>query len=152
MRHFCVFIAAIVCLGAVQPAQAGVTVIQALSFGEFVVKRNDAQYDITVNADGSYTYDSGAYIEIVAPQRGVYDIDGMAANTAIASVSVTQTSALSGGSDIFQMVNFQEIHPATTDSSGVARIRIGATARSSGSGITYTDATYTGDIFIEVNF
>ncbi len=131
---------------------AAVTVVQALDFGEFVVKNNDAQYDITVNTNGSYSYDAAGFIEITAPQEGIYDLDGMAPSTAIVSVVITQLVALSGSGPDFQMINLQESSPASTDGAGVARIVVGGTAQTSGSGTLYTDQTFNGQLQIQINF
>ncbi len=131
---------------------AQVTVQQALSFGEFIIKDNDAQYDITVNADGSYTYDSAGFIEITPPQRGVYLFEGLDPSRAITSVDVTQAIALVATGGVFQMVNFQETHPASTSPLGAAQIFIGATARSSGTGVMYPDRTYIGTVDITINY
>lgn len=133
-------------------AYAGVTTVQSLAFGEFVMKNNDAAYDITVNPNGSYTFSAAGYIEITAPQEGVYDLDGMTPNTAIASVTVTQTSSLAGSGFDLQMINFQETHPAATDGSGVARIEIGATVRNNALGGSYIDQTFNGSVQIQINF
>ncbi len=137
---------------ASQDVRAAVTVDQALSFGTFLVMKNDAQYDITVNADGSSTYDAGAFVEIVAPQRGIYLFDGLDSSRAIVSVDVTQGSPMIGGGSFFQLVNFQEIHPPTTNGVGEAQIFIGATARSSGNGTPYSDQTYLGTVDITINY
>ncbi len=154
MRVLSLFVLAFGCVALFASAsKAAVTTIQAISFGSWIVKKNDAQYDIILNPDGTYSYDSAAYIEISPPRGGIYDIDGLPANTAIASVTVTQVSPLAGGSGkSFQMLDFQETHPASTDASGVARINIGATSRSSGDGSSYPDETYSGNINIQVNF
>ncbi len=141
----------VVCLLFPTNLRAGVTTIQPLSFGNFVVKRNDAQYDITINTDGSVAYDSAGYIQISPPQQGIYDIDGLPLAMAISSVDVTQFGPLSAAGNLFQMVDFQETHPAATVG-GVARIVIGATARSTGNGIAYFDQTYTGTVQIQINF
>ncbi len=138
------------------PAIAGVTTIQGLNFGEFIVKNNNAVHSITVNLSGpSYVFDSAGFILISDTniQYGIYDLDGMTPNTAITSVTVTQVSPLSGASGPnFQLNTFQEVHPATTDGSGVARINVGATAQTSGSGTPYVDQTYTGTMQIQINF
>lgn len=150
MRFFCGLIC--VFLLFISPAYAGVTTVQALSFGQFVMKNNDAAYDITINTNGSYSFSAAGYIEIVAPQEGVYDLDGMPANTAITSVTVTQITSLSGSGFDMQMINFQETSPASTDGSGVARIEIGATARNNAIGGSYIDQTFGGVIQIQINF
>jgi hypothetical protein len=135
---------------------AGVTTVQQLNFGEFIVKNNNAVHSITVNLSGpAYAYDSAGFILIndANIQYGIYDLDGMTPSTAIASVTVTQVTPLSGaGGPNFQMNTFQESHPATTDGSGVARINVGATAQTSGTGTTYLDQTYTGTLQIQINF
>ena len=137
-------------------AHAGVTTVQGLNFGEFIVKRNDAVYGITVNLAGpAYTYDAAGFapINTGSIQLGIYDLDGMTPNQAITSVNVTQITPLSGPSGPnFQMTAFQETHPPTTDGAGVARIRIGGTAQTDGSGNPYFDQTYTGTIQIQINF
>lgn len=134
------------------PVYAGVTTVQSLDFGEFVMKNNDAAYDITVNANGSYTFSAAGYIEITAPQEGVYDLDGMVPNTAIVSVTVTQASSLAGSGFDLQMINFQETHPASTDGAGVARIEVGATVRNNALGGSYIDQSFNGSIQIQINF
>ncbi len=137
---------------AVSPSYAGVTTIQALDFGSFISKNNDAQYNITINTNSSFSFTAAGFIKISDPQEGIYDLDGMTPNTAIASVTVTQTSPLSGSGENLQMINFQETHPGSTDVAGVARIEVGATARTSGSGISYLDQGYNGVIQIQINF
>ncbi len=137
---------------ATTPATAGVTVIQEISFGSFVVKNNDAQHTITINPGGTYSFSPAGFLEILPPQQGIYDIDGLPVSTAITSVTVTQHQPLAGSGENFQIIDFQEVHPATTDGTGVARIRIGATAQSSGNGNPYADQTLNGKIDIQVNF
>jgi len=131
---------------------AGVTVIQPLHFGEFIVRNNDSVHTITVNTGGVVTYDSG-FIEInPIGQDGIYDLDGMTPSTAIASVTITQVIPLSGSGENFQMDTFQETHPASTDVAGVARIRVGGNANTSGNGNPYLDQTYNGQLQIQINF
>lgn len=141
-------------LGFSGQASAGITEVQALRFGEYIVKNNDAVYTITVNIGGVVTFDPAGFFEIAATgQDGIYDLDGMPPNMAIASVVITQITPLAGPSGPnFQMNTFQESHPATTDGSGVARIGVGANADTTGSGVPYVDQTYTGTLQIQINF
>ena len=132
-------------------ALAGVTTIQAIDFGEFAVKLNDAQYDITINPDGSYNFDAAAFVEITAPQEGIYDFDSLPASTAV-TVTITQITPLSAFGPDFEMVNLQDTHPANTDASGVVRINVGGTARTSGSGGPYSDETFNGSLNILVTY
>jgi len=134
------------------PVYAGVTTIQALSFGSFIVKNNNAQYDITVNTNGSYTFDGAGFIEIAPPQEGIFDLDGMTPLNAVTSVTVTQTIPLSGSGEGFQMVNLQESHTAIVNLAGEIRVTVGGTARTSGNGNPYMDQTYNGQLEIQINF
>lgn len=134
-------------------AWAGITVVQPLHFGDYIVKRNDAVYTITVNTGGTSNFDPAGFIEInPLAQPGIYDIDSLPPNTAIISVVITQTIPLSGSGENFQMNTFQETHPASTDVSGVARIRVGGNADTSGNGNPYVDQTYNGQLQIQINF
>ena len=153
MRFFGCFICAIyVFFMMTFSAYAGVTTVQALSFGEFIMKNNDAAYDITVGTNSGVTFSAAGFIQIVSPQEGIYDLDDMAANTAITSVTVTQVTPLSGSGFDMQLINFQETHPASTNGSGVARIEVGATARTNGLGGSYIDQAFNGTIQIQINF
>ena len=147
---FLCVLCAFVC--AANVAYGAVTTIQAFSFGSFVVKKNDAQYDITINTNSTYSFDSGGYIEISNPTEGIYDITGLPPSTAIVSVVVTQVTPLSFSGKNFQMLSFQETHPGSTDPAGVARIEVGGTARSSGDMTAYPDGTYNGQVQIQINF
>ncbi len=131
---------------------AQVTVVQAISFGDFVTTNNDAQYDITINTDGSFSYDSAGFIPIVDPVEGVYDLSGFTPLDAVTSVTVTPLTVLTRGSQGISMVNMQETHDSNADAGGVVRVTIGGTARTNGNGNVYLDGTYTGSIEIEVNF
>ncbi|HOO81709.1 MAG TPA: hypothetical protein PK513_04335 [Alphaproteobacteria bacterium] len=153
IRHIQYVLAGLILLGLSPRAFAGVTEIQALQFGEYIVTHNDAVYSITVNVGGVVTYDPAGFIEIAATgQDGIYDIDGLPASTAITSVVISQTTPLTSGGLSFQMNTFTESHPASTDGAGVAQIRVGATADTSGNGVPYLDRTYNGMLEIQINF
>jgi len=156
IRHIRTALCVLVLAFLEQNAQAGVTANKELNFGEFIVKNNDAVHSITVNISGpSYTYDTAGFIVIndANIQNGDYDIDSLPPNTNIASVTVTQITPLSGPSGPnFQMNTFQVSHSNRTSPAGVARVRVGATAQTSGTGTAYVDQTYTGTLQIQINF
>ncbi len=150
MRLFACFTFIFVLMLSVS-ASAAVTTIQAMSFGHFISRDNSSQYDIVVNTDGSYSYDGAGYVMVTPPQPGVYDIDGLGANGNIDAVLLTQNTPLTSlSARSFQIVNLTETHPATTDGLGVARFRIGGTARSSGNGTNYIDETFNGVVRIDI--
>ena len=132
-------------------AWAGITVIQALSFGEFVIKDNSAQYDLTINPDGTYTYDPAGFVMIQAPREGIYDIDGLPPSAIITSVVVTQIGPLQNVGEDLEMVNYQTLN-GNANGAGVAQVVVGATARTSGSGTAYIDQTYTGTLQVTLNY
>lgn len=133
-------------------AFAQVSTVQSLFFGHWISLRNDAQYDITVNTDGSFSADPSAFIMIASPTQGIYDITTPSLNASVVSVDITQFSPLSGGIGSFQMLDFQELHSPSSDGAGVVRVTIGGTARTSGSGTPYSDVTRSGSIDVEINF
>ena len=134
------------------PSHAQLTVIQDLAFGEFISKNNNAQYNLTVNPGGAFTFDPVGFIEINPPQSGIYDIGGFTPGESVTSVTVTQNTPLGGVGSVFQMINFQENNSASADPLGIVRVEIGATVQTSGNGIPYGDAIYAGSADIMVNF
>ncbi len=133
-------------------AYAQVTTVQALNFGNWISRNNNAQYDITVNTDGSFSFDGAGFFIISAPVEGIYDITTPQVNAVIASVNVTENTRLNGAPGFFNIVNLQETHIATTNGLGIARVTVGATARTSGNTQPYQDQNYNGSIDIEINF
>ncbi len=145
--RICLFLIA---LGAVSPALAAVAVVQALQFGEFIVRNNDAMHTITINTDGSFNFSPG-FVEIVSPQEGIYDISGLPPSMAIASIVVTQLQPLTGAGNIFNMNAFQTAFTGT-DAFGVARVTLGATVETTGTGVPYSNQTYSGQLQLQINF
>ena len=154
MRNYSwdLFLVVLLVLFCATPARSAFIVVQNLTFGSFISKNNNAQYDITVNTNATYSYDAAGFIIISNPTPGVYDITGLPPSMAIASVTVAQNAPLNAPGGQLQMLNFTETHPAATDVAGVARITIGATCRTSGNMMAYPDNTYTGSVDITVNF
>jgi hypothetical protein len=142
----------VLCISQSAEAQT-VTTVQALNFGEWLSLNNNAEYEITINTDGSYSSDGAGFIEISAPQEGIYDIeDGFTPSTPVASVVVSQQAVLTFGGGVFQMDAFQETHSATVDGGGVVRVTVGGTANTSGNSTAYVDGTYNGTLQIQINF
>ncbi len=146
--RICLILMVFVCAGS--PAQAGVSIIQALQFGEVISRNNNATHSITINTDGSYSL-SGGFIEIAAPQEGIYDIDSLTPSTAIASIVVTQLQPLTASGEVFNMDNFTTTF-GSTDAGGVARVTLGARAQTTGTGISYANQTYSGQVQLVISF
>lgn len=134
-------------------ALAQVTTLQTFHFGEFIIRRNDAFYQITVRADGSYTYNTIGLTMLTAPRQGIYDIGGFTPGTAVASVDVSQIAPLTNGRSNLDMILFYDSHDAAVDGSGYVTVNVGATLQTSGDGSAYDlNSTYSGTIQIQVNF
>lgn len=131
-------------------AHADVDVIQNLDFGEVFIPSNDSVHSITINTNGSYSFSADIY-ELSAPEEGIYEIDGLPANTVVASVVITQIQPLTGSSNFFNMSGFQTLF-TNTDALGVSQITLGATAETTGNGMPYTNQNYNGQLQIQINF
>lgn len=134
-------------------AEAQTTTIQQFVLGEFIVRKNDTYYQITVWEDGSYTYNTLGLTMLTAPQQGIYDIGGFTPSTPVASVDVSGVSDITNGTSHFEYVLFYESHDATVDGSGYVTVNVGTTIRTSGDGTSYAlNSVYSGTIQIQVNF
>ncbi len=151
MKKVLLFVYVVVGMFLSNNTLAAVATVQALDFGEWVVKLNDAEYDITINTDSSYSFDSVAFVEITAPQKGIYDFTGLTPNASI-TVTVTQNSPLTAFGPDFEMVSLQKLHASTTDPAGAVTITVGGTARTSGSSGPYSDETFNGELQILIEF
>lgn len=134
-------------------AFAAVTTIQAFNMGHFIVANNNSVQTVSVSTSGVVNYSSGLIEISSTAQPGIYDIDGLPANMAISSITVTALGPLAGptGGNQFSLGSFQTSF-GSTDGAGVARIRLGATASTTGNGNPYPDQTYTGSIQLDFNF
>ncbi len=134
------------------PAFAAITELQKLRFGKWSVTNNNSVHSITVAPNGSYSTSApGAVIMLTPPQPGIYRITGLPAFTAIGSVVVTMNQSMQGGGGpAFIMDNFTT-SVSSTNGAGEADLTLGATAKTSGTGQGYADATYSGELHIEIN-
>ena len=135
----------------INTAHAAVIVLQELNFGEWLIKSNIGVQSVTVQTDGSYS-NTADMIMLLPPTQGIYVIDGLNPSSVIASVNVTMLTPLSNGSgEDFTADTFTTISP-DTDAGGQPTITLGARARSSGNGLSYTDGVHNGTLEIVINF
>lgn len=131
---------------------AGVTTVQELYFGHYLVLGNKVQGDVTINTDGSHSFDPAAYVEIDAPRVGMYEIDELPANMAVNSVTIDSSTNLINAGIGFQTRDWQTSFPAATDAEGKLLVIVGGTLRSSGNDVQYPDGTYLATMQITVSF
>lgn len=145
--------AAFACSG-VCPAPAAAQTVQEeepLAFGTFVVPSNAAVSTLTVPLSGSIST-TGSIIALTQGTPGRYRVGGLP-GSAIVDIDVTAAPLFGASvplSQFFQIAAFD--HPPTiiTNAAGTATFRLGATLSTSGSGVPYTESTYTGTIDITV--
>lgn len=133
--------------GAAQTVQE----MDALAFGTFVVPSNAAVSTLTVPLNGSVST-TGSIIALTQGTPGRYRVGGLPGN-AIVDIDVNAAPLFATGvppSQFFLITAFD--HPPTiiTNAAGTATFRLGATLSTSGSGLPYTESTYTGTIDITV--
>lgn len=134
------------------PASAAITEIQPLDFGEWAVTNNTGFKTIVVNPNGSFSSSPGLINIIHPPQQGIYRVDGLPPFTAVNSVNVSMLTPLQGGNQPFTMESFQVIYDPTTNASGEVNITLGATAKTTGTGVPYDDAVYNGTLQLDINW
>lgn len=129
-----------------------ISVTQALSFGEVVLTDNNAQHEIVIANNGTYTNDP-EYLFVTTPDVGIYQLTGDLPNRPIASVTVTVDQQMQGGGQQFTIDNFDISHPAQTNASGEALITVGARIRSSGTGVPYFNSqAFNAILTLSVNY
>ncbi len=131
---------------------AGVTTVQELYFGHYLILGNKAQGDVTINTDGSHSFDPAVYVEIDAPRVGIYEIDELPANMAVNTVTISSSTNLINTGIGFQTRDWQTSFNPTTDAEGKLQVIVGGTVRSSGNTVQYPDGTYLATMQITVNF
>jgi Domain of unknown function (DUF4402) len=115
---------------------------------------NSATYNVHIDADGTYANSPALVLVGASPQRGEYEITGLAPNTLVSSIDVVQLDELLGpGAEGFFMDNFEVNYPfgTTTDGSGDIIIYLGARANTNASGGAYADGSYTGQLELTFN-
>jgi hypothetical protein len=133
-------------------ALAAITEIQPLDFGQWAITNNTGFKTITVNPNGSFSNSTGLVNIVRPPQQGIYRVDGLPPFTAVASVNVTMIDPMQGGNQDFTLESFQVVYDPTTNSSGEVNITLGATAKTTGTGVPYDDAVYNGTLQLDINW
>lgn len=145
-------VAAFACPAGFLPAAAQTVVeLDPLSFGTFVVPSNAAVSTLTVPLNGSVST-TGSIIALTQGVAGRYRVGGLPGN-AIVDIDITAAPLFGPAlppSQYFQITAFDHPPTVTTNASGTATFRLGATLSTSGSGVPYTDSTYTGTIDVTV--
>lgn len=151
LKSFC---ALVLCAGLVwsSAARSAITEIQPLDFGQWAITNNTGFKTITVNPNGSFSNSPGLVNIVRPPQQGVYRVDGLPPFTAVASVNVTMIDPMHGGNQVFTLESFQVVYDPTTNSSGEVNITLGATAKTTGTGVPYDDAVYNGTLQLDINW
>lgn len=140
------------CLLKSGQARAAIIEIQPLNFGQWAITNNVGFKTITINPNGSFSHSPGLFNIVIPPTHGIYRVDGLPPFTSIISVTASMLLPMTGGNQNFTLDTFQVIHDPATNSSGEMNITLGATARTTGTGVPYDDASYNGTIQFNINY
>lgn len=123
-----------------------------MTFGDISITTNNVVREIELHPDGSYTADPGIYFYSDTPELGRYIIQGQTPLT-VMNINIDVSSTILGlGNPVFTLHNpFTVPAVVTTDGLGNATFEIGATLRSNGSGINYSDANYNSVFSVNVS-
>ena len=136
----------------ISSAYANIIEIQPLDFGQWAITNNSGIKYITIQPDGSVTHSPELVNFNKTPQQGVYRVDGLPPSTAINAVNVNMIDPLQGGNQVFTMNNFQVVYDPVSNISGEINITLGATARTTGTGVPYDDAVYNGTLQLDIYY
>ena len=129
-----------------------ISTTQALSFGEAVLKNNDAVHEIVISRNGNFSADPD-FVFITDPQVGIYEITGGGVRQRLDTVTVTVNQQLTGAGKVFTIDNFDIQSPNQLSNTGTGTIRVGARMQSSGDGTPYNPSTtHNGTLTLEVTF
>lgn len=132
-------------------ARADMTELQPMNLGRWVITKNDTNYSIIINTDGSYS-NASQLLMLEPPQPGIYRIEDLPKSTPIASVTATVFDPLDGSGQSFLLDNFQVLAPASTNGDGEATVTVGLRVRTSGNGQGYSDNVYNGALQLDIHF
>jgi hypothetical protein len=126
--------------------------MQAFDFGKFVIKDNNAQYTIVMAPDGTETYHA-KFVPFFQGHQAIMALTDFPPNTSIAITAVNAVLSPLGGGPSFDIISFA-FDPANpvTDGTGALTLNVGATLRSTGSGVQYNDDDYAGTWFMTFNY
>ena len=126
---------------------------QPLTFGTFALRNNNASHLLRVQRTGVVNADA-AYVLFVPPERGQFILAGFPPSTELTFVFTNATLTLNGGGagNSFTVQDFTPPASLTTNASGNATLRFGASLYTSGSGINYADGNYSGDSQLTINY
>ncbi len=141
-------------LANISAVYAVITETQSMSFGTFALRNNNAQYNLTINPDGSQIAD--AQFAIISNGReAAFNVSGFPPSTTLIITVVSDDLTLGGGGigEGFPVANFKHL-PTTvvTDAIGNASFTLGATMTTSGTSNVYADGNYSGNAIVSVNF
>ena len=155
MRFASVLYSVLLALVILSPGAAfagTINTIQDITFGEAVLTNNNAQREILLSEDGSFTNDP-QYLFVTTPEPGIYEVTGQTPLRTITSVTVTVITHPNATGRQFTIDNFDIDHPPATDGAGEATIRVGARLQSSGNGTIYpASTTFNGSLQLTVNY
>jgi hypothetical protein len=140
-------------ISGTQPAYSGIVEVVPLSFGQFIITDNTSVHNLTIQRNGNINEDPAFHI-LENPVRGTYNVSNFPVRTnLIILANVASFSNLSNPSQFFTVSAFAtNPQNVKTNNNGEVSFDLAATLQTSGNGIMYEDANYTGTLVVSVNY
>ncbi|WDD99258.1 DUF4402 domain-containing protein [Thalassomonas actiniarum] len=138
------------------PAQATVTLIEDLSFGTIVVSDNSVVSDIIISRAGQTSIVN--HIRVIEPghpaEFALTDLPGNLEvfTSAVITQATTSNPPPAPATEQFTISSPDIVASVTTNGSGFALVRVGATLSTSGNGGNYVDVQYQGTLQVTFNY
>ncbi len=129
---------------------AAIAEVQPLKFGTFALVTNNVVSTLKISESGANPVASIKLYPLVFGQAGHYQLTGYPAWTPLI-ITIADYQLTIGGSEPFTIGSFT-FDPVTTDGSGEALLKLGATLSTSGTNVVYGDALYTGNMNIVITW
>ena len=129
------------------------TPLDGFDFGKLAVPSNSLVHSVIMNRNGGYTT-PGQFILVEPGNAGRYRLSGYPPSTPV-TFSIPATPLLIGGGPASPELTVSAVTQQTsvyTDLNGELVFNLGATLSSNGSGVAYSDGTYTGVVPLTVTF
>lgn len=129
---------------------SAITEIQPLSFGNFAAPSNAVVSTLTIGYMGGHPSVTNRIYVLSPPQPGQFQLTDYPPWTPL-MINISNFQLVLGASPSFLIEDFTT-NSIITDGSGQALLRVGATLKTTGTGGTYGDGGYTGNMNITISW
>jgi len=141
------------CLLMATPLTANLYIEEPLLFGTIIIRDNTIPGSVTVPAYGHPSSSGGVLIlEPGRPAELIFSDYPPYIELTITPMLPVQTSVVSGDTEQFTLGNIDLPKSIITDSTGVAKVKMGGTLKTSGAGGYYLNTEYKAVFYLDVTY